>query len=76
MDITDEQFRRFLDLLMDRLGEPTPSVRMFVGGVRAGHIARSGEGGPGTTAETLVGDLVGILSDFELRIRALEESVG
>ena len=70
----DEQFARVLNGMLDLLSdEMTPSVRAFIRGVRARYVALREEGREGLNAEYLVSDLVGILRDFEIRLRDLEK---
>jgi len=70
---SDERFERYLDSLLQALSdETTPTVRAFVKGVRARNAAFRARGDMESAAQYLVGDLVGILSDFELRLKALE----
>ena len=70
---SDERFERFLDAVVDQLSdEITPSVRALMKSIRARYKALREQNQEGVTAEYLVTDLVGILSDFEVRIRRLE----
>ncbi|ALS57354.1 hypothetical protein [Rathayibacter toxicus] len=74
MDISDEQFMRFLDMLMTMVGDLTPATQGFIRSLHMRHSASIENGGPGVTAKTLVSELVGILSYFETRLNALEEA--
>lgn len=72
-----DHFGRFLDTAVDSLSEEvTPSVRAFMSSIRARYAALRERDEDGFTAEYLVSDLIGILSDFEVRLRDLERSAG
>lgn len=60
-----------LESIDDVMGERTPEVRAFVETLRERDRLLA-EGGMGVTTETLVVDLVGLLSSFELRLAALD----
>ncbi|MDQ0707973.1 hypothetical protein QFZ52_000625 [Arthrobacter woluwensis] len=71
----DEQFSRALDLSIETMSENlTPSVKAFLSGIRERNNALRSRGEKGVTAEYLVVDLIGLLSDFESRLRKLENS--
>lgn len=53
------------------LNDQTPVTKAFIHTLKTRDSLRD-QGGPGVTAETLVADLVGLISSFELRLRALE----
>ena len=74
-DASDAQFERFLDAMASTLSDRTPAVQGFVRDLQARHAAGVEHGGAGVTAQTLVADLVSILSYFETRLNALEEAV-
>jgi translation initiation factor 2B subunit (eIF-2B alpha/beta/delta family) len=70
----DEQFERFLNTLINQLSDKsTPSVRAFVSGILARYMALRKQDQEGFSLEYLVSDLVGILSDSEIRLRDLEK---
>ncbi|MCW4457633.1 hypothetical protein [Microbacterium sp. MPKO10] len=66
-------FDRFLAQMDAVLGDQTPITKTFVEGLRA-RQAHASSGGPGVTVETLVADLVSVLSGIEMRLKALEEA--
>ena len=71
---SDENFRIALDKMVQLLSEEvTPSVRAFIGGIRSMEIARREHDQDGATVADLITGLVGLLSDFELRLRNLEK---
>ncbi|QWL29366.1 hypothetical protein [Rathayibacter toxicus] len=74
VDISDEQFARLLDTLVEVVGDRTPAMQGFIRSLHMRHSASIENGGPGVTAKTLVSELVGILSYFETRLNALEEA--
>lgn len=71
---SDEQFGRFLNTMLEMLNDDvTPATRGFIRGIRTRYVGLHEQGREGLNAEYLVSDLVGILSHFEVRLRALEE---
>jgi len=71
---SDDQFGKSLDTVVEILNdELTPSVRALMTSIRGRYHTLRGDNQEGLTAEHLVLDLVGILCDFEVRLRTLEQ---
>ena len=67
--VHSRQFVEFLDTAEESLGDHSPATRSFVRALQARvRYLDEDDSQPGVTAETLVPDLVSILSYFESRL--------
>ena len=61
-------FSEFLDKIASALQPTAPHTAAMMKSVHAGYLARTQQGAPGMTPETLISDLVRLLASLEMRL--------
>ncbi|BCR82171.1 hypothetical protein SK1NUM_26140 [Arachnia rubra] len=61
-------FSEFLDKIASALQPTAPHTAAMMKSVHAGYLARTQQGAPGITPETLISDLVRLLASLEMRL--------
>ena len=61
-------FSEFLDKMASALQPTAPHTAAMMKSVHAGYLARTQQGAPGITPETLISDLVRLLASLEMRL--------
>ena len=61
-------FSEFLDKIASALQPTAPHTAAMIKSVHAGYLARTQQGAPGITPETLISDLVRLLASLEMRL--------
>lgn len=68
-------FSEFLDKIASALQPTAPHTAAMMKSVHAGYLARTQQGAPGITPETLISDLVRLLASLEMRLAEVEKTL-